>query len=92
MFRSSFMAYLAILAVAAPAFAQSTSTETMPTQGTVKPRHWTHPAPAHKMPSTQGVDPDHSADVLNAKELASLMHGAPAAAAPMPAAPKPAQQ
>jgi hypothetical protein len=56
-----------------------------PAQGTVQPRHVTHPAPAHKMPTPTAMHPDHSADDLNAKELASIQHGSPAPAAmPMP--------
>lgn len=66
---------------AAPAFAQPA-----PAQGTVQPRHMTHPAPAHKMPDQTSVHPDQSADQLNAKELASIQHGSPASA-PMPSAP-----
>jgi hypothetical protein len=51
-----------------------------PAQGTEHPRHVTHPAPAHKMPQTTSVDPDRSADQLNAKELAAIQHGSPASA------------
>jgi hypothetical protein len=51
-----------------------------PAQGTEHPRHVTHPAPAHKMPQMTSVDPDRSADQLNAKELASIQHGSPAPA------------
>ncbi|MGA8197226.1 MAG: hypothetical protein WB902_28135 [Acetobacteraceae bacterium] len=80
MSRNKLIASLSALAfTAAPAFAQ-----TAPAQGTVQPRHVTHPAPAHKMPDMTGVHPDQSADQLNAKELASLQHGSPAAA-PAPA-------
>ena len=71
----------ALALTAGPAFAQ-----TAPAQGTVQPRHVTHPAPAHKMPPMTAVHPDQSADQLNAKELASLMHGSPAPT-PAPAAP-----
>jgi hypothetical protein len=81
MSRNKLIVGLSVLAcTATPAFAQ-----TAPAQGTVQPRHVTHPAPAHKMPDMTGVHPDQSADQLNAKELASLQHGSPAA--PMPAAP-----
>ncbi|MGC1408507.1 MAG: hypothetical protein WA864_06135 [Acetobacteraceae bacterium] len=70
---------LSALALAAgPAFAQNA-----PAQGTVQPRHVTHPAPAHKMPAMSAAHPDHSADDLNAKELASIQHGSPAPS-PMP--------
>jgi len=80
MIRYSLAAAVAALALAAaPAFAQ-------PAQGTVQPHHATHPAPAHKL-AAKGVEkptnPDHSADMLNAKELASLQHQA---ATPAPAA------
>ena len=82
---------LTALALAAgPAFAQSTPPA--PAPGTVQPRHVTHPAPAHKMPKMTKVSPDMSADQLNAKELASIQHGmpaAPATAAPMPPAKTP---
>jgi hypothetical protein len=75
MSRSTFAVGLSLLAFAAgPALAQ----------GTVKPLHVTHPAPAHKMPKMAAVHPDQSADQLNAKELASIQHGMPAAM-PMPA-------
>jgi hypothetical protein len=72
---------LSALALAAgPAFAQSA-----PAQGTVQPRHVTHPAPAHKMPAMTATHADRSADDLNAKELASIQHGSPApSATPMP--------
>jgi hypothetical protein len=70
----------AVVIVASPAFAQ-----TAPAQGTVQPRHVTHPAPAHKMPAMTSSHPDQSADDLNAKELASIQHGSPAPASPMPA-------
>jgi len=81
MSRNTLIIGLSALAfTAGPALAQ-----TAPAQGTVQPRHVTHPAPAHKMPDMGGVHPDQSADQLNAKELASLQHGSPAA--PMPAAP-----
>lgn len=65
----------ALAFAASPAFAQ-----TAPAQGTVQPRHVTHPAPAHKMPAMTSTNPDHSADDLNAKELASIQHGSPAQA------------
>ncbi len=68
----------ALAFTAGPAFAQ-----TAPAQGTVQPRHVTHPAPAHKMPKMTDVAADHSADQLNAKELASIQHGSPAPS-PMP--------
>ena len=65
---------VSVLALTAgPAFAQ-----TAPAQGTVQPRHVTHPAPAHKMPAAKAMNPDRSADDLNAKELASIQHGSPA--------------
>jgi len=63
----------ALVLAAGPALAQ-----TAPAQGTVQPRHVTHPAPAHKMPRATAVNADHSADDLNAKELASIQHGSPA--------------
>ena len=67
--------FSALVFAMSPAFAQTT-----PTQGTVQPRHVTHPAPRHKMPDMSNVHPDNSADQLNAKELASMQHGsAPAA-------------
>jgi hypothetical protein len=70
---------LSALALAAgPTFAQNA-----PAQGAVQPRHMTHPAPAHKMPAMSAMHPDHSADDLNAKELASIQHGSPAST-PMP--------
>ena len=69
----------ALAFTASPAFAQ-----TAPAQGTVQPRHVTHPAPAHKMPAMTSVNPDRSADDLNAKELVSIQHGSPAPAATMP--------
>ena len=50
------------------------------TSAPAQPRHVTHPAPAHKMPQMTSVDPDRSADQLNAKELASIQHGSPAPA------------
>ena len=83
MTRYSIAAAAAALALAAaPAFAASP-----PAQGTVQPHHATNPAPAHKM-AAKGVEkpasPDHSADMLNAKELASLQHQS---AMPAPAAP-----
>ena len=83
MSRHNLVVALGLLAFAsAPALAQ---TET-PAQGTVQPRHVTHPPPAHKMPQDQGVNPDKSADLLNAKELAAIQHGMPAEApAPAPA-------
>ena len=68
---------LSVLAfAAAPAFAQA------PAQGTVQPRHVTHPAPPHKMPRPTATSADHSADDLNAKELVSIQHGVPAPMAP----------
>ena len=60
----------ALALIAAPAFAQNA-----PAQGTVQPRHATHPAPPHKMPKPTATSADHSADDLNAKELASIRHG-----------------
>ena len=60
----------ALALIAAPAFAQNA-----PAQGTVQPRHVTHPAPPHKMPQPTATSADHSADDLNAKELASIRHG-----------------
>jgi hypothetical protein len=80
MLPTRFIVALSALALAAgPAFAQPT-----PTRPPVQPRHVTHPAPPHKMPRMSGGNPDHSADELNAKELASIQHGQPAAApAPM---------
>jgi hypothetical protein len=74
-----------IIGLSALAFTATPALAQAPAQGTVQPRHVTHPAPAHKMPDMTGVHPDQSADQLNAKELASLQHGSPAA--PMPAAP-----
>ena len=62
--------FSALALIAAPAFAQSA-----PAQGTVQPRHVTHPAPPHKMPGPTATSADHSADDLNAKELASIRHG-----------------
>ena len=59
----------ALAVTAGPAFAQ-----TAPAQGTVQPRHVTHPAPAHMMPDMTTVHPDQSADQL---ELASIQHGSP---------------
>ena len=67
----------ALAFIAAPAFAQNA-----PAQGTVQPRHVTHPAPHHKMPRPTATSADHSADDLNAKELASIRHGVPAPTAP----------
>ena len=73
---------LSVLALTAgPPFAQ-----TAPAQGTVQPRHVTHPPPAHKMPRPTAVNPDRSADDLNAKELAAIQHGSPAPGT-MPPAP-----
>ena len=73
---------VSVLALTAgPAFAQ-----TAPAQGTVQPRHVTHPAPAHKMPAAKAMNPDRSADDLNAKELVSIQHGSPAPGT-MPPAP-----
>ena len=60
----------ALALIAAPAFPQNA-----PAQGTVQPRHVTHPAPPHKMPKPTATSADHSADDLNAKELASIRHG-----------------
>jgi hypothetical protein len=78
MSRNWLMIGLSALALTAgPALAQ-----TAPAQGTVQPRHVTHPAPAHKMPDMGDVHPDQSADQLNAKELASLQHGSPAQTPP----------
>ncbi len=78
MSRTKFIVALSALAfTAAPAFAQAPATPA-PAQGTVQPRHVTHPAPAHKMPKMTDVHPDMSADQLNAKELASIQHGQPA--------------
>jgi hypothetical protein len=78
MSRNKLIVGLSALAfTAGPALAQ-----TAPDQGTVQPRHVTHPAPAHKMPDMTGVHPDQSADQLNAKELASLQHGSPAQTPP----------
>jgi hypothetical protein len=72
--RNSLIIGLSTLAfIAGPALAQ-----TAPAQGTVQPRHVTHPAPAHKMPDMTDAHPDQSADQLNAKELASIQHGSPA--------------
>jgi hypothetical protein len=92
MSRYTLVVGLTALAFAAgPAFAQSTppapAPAPTPAQGTVKPHHVMHPAPAHKMPKMTKVSPDMSADQLNAKELASIQHGMPAStpAAPMPA-------
>lgn len=65
----------AAVLLASPAFAQ-----TAPAQGTVQPRHVTHPAPAHKLPRMTSVHADQSADDLNAKELAAIQHGSPAPA------------
>ena len=88
MSRHTLVVGLTALAFAAgPAFAQTTPAPAAPAQGTVQPRHVTHPAPAHKLPKMTEVHPDQSADQLNAKELASLQHGAPA---PAPTAPAPA--
>jgi hypothetical protein len=67
----------ALAFAAAPALAQNA-----PAQGTVQPRHVTHPAPPHKMPRPTATNADHSADDLNAKELASIQHGMPASGAP----------
>jgi len=87
MSRYKLLVGLSVLAfTAAPAFAA-----TAPAQGTVQPRHVTHPAPAHKMPKMTAVHPDMSADQLNAKELASIQHGVAATPAPMPA-PAPAKK
>jgi hypothetical protein len=88
MSRYSFAVGLSLLAFAAgPALAQAPAAPA-PAPGTVQPRHVTHPAPAHKMPKMAAVHPDQSADQLNAKELASIQHGMPASAAPMPATKK----
>ena len=67
----------ALALIAVPAFAQNA-----PAQGTVQPRHMTHPAPPHKMPRPTATSADHSADDLNAKELASIQHGMPTPTAP----------
>ena len=86
MSRYNVVACLGLLAlVTTPALAQTTA----PAQGTVQPRHMTHPAPAHKMPAGQAVDPDKSADMLNAKELAAIQHGTPAEPPPAPPPAKP---
>ena len=69
------IAFSALAFAAGPALAQ-----TAPAQGTVQPRHVTHPAPAHKMPAMTSTHPDQSADDLNAKELAAIQHGQPAPA------------
>ncbi len=88
MSQRSFIFGLAALALAAgPAFAQATP-------GATQPRHVTHPAPEHKMHAAKAATgtphPDQSADQLNAKELASIQSGAPAAPpAPAPAPAKP---
>jgi hypothetical protein len=82
MHRLTLIVGLSVLAlIAGPAFAQ-----TAPAQGTVQPRHVTHPAPAHKMPGATATNPDRSADDLNAKELVSIQHGSPAPGT-MPPAP-----
>ena len=67
------MGLSALAFAAAPALAQTTAP--------VQPRHVTHPAPAHKMPTPMATNADHSADDLNAKELASIQHGMPAPSA-----------
>jgi hypothetical protein len=73
MSRNKLIVGLSALAfTAGPALAQ-----TAPAQGTVQPRHVTHPAPAQMMPDMTTVHPDQSADQLNAKELASIQHGSP---------------
>jgi hypothetical protein len=78
MFGTRFLLGLSAAAfVAGSAFAQPA-----PAQGTVQPRHVTHPAPAHKRPAMTATNPDHSADDLNAKELAAIQHGSPAEATP----------
>ncbi len=88
MSRYKLMVGLSALAfTAGPALAQ---TSPAPAQGTVQPRHVTHPAPAHKMPKMTAKSADMSADDLNAKELASIQHGSPAAA-PAPMAPMPSK-
>jgi hypothetical protein len=56
---------------------EAVASTSAPAQGTAQ---LTHPAPAHKMPQMTSVDPDRSADQLNAKELASIQHGSPAPA------------
>jgi hypothetical protein len=71
----------ALVFAAGPAFAQST-----PAQGTVQPHHVMHPAAAHKMSKATKVNPDLSADQLNAKELASIQGAS--SATTMPAAKK----
>ena len=76
MSRCTLIAGLAVVGfLTGSALAQSASA-----QGTVQPRHVTHPAPAHKMPAQTATHPDNSADDLNAKELASIQHGSPAPA------------
>ena len=45
----------ALAFTAGPALAQ-----TAPAQGTVQPRHVTHPAPPHKMPKPTATSADHS--------------------------------
>ena len=83
MSRTKFIVAVSALAFAvAPMVAQAA---TPPAQGTVQPRHVTHPAPSHKMPKAAAVHPDMSADQLNAKELASIQHGPADAAPAMPA-------
>ncbi len=79
--------YMFAVGLSALALTTGTAFAQAPAQGTVQPRHVTHPAPAHKMPKMDAVHPDQSADQLNAKELASIQHGTPAATppAPMPA-------
>ena len=60
MSRHTLIAGLSVLALSAgPAFAQ-----TAPAQGTVQPRHVTHPAPPHKIPRPTATSADHSADDL----------------------------
>ncbi len=81
--------YKLIVGLSALAFTAGTAlAQPSPAPGTVQPRHVTHPAPAHKMPKMTAKSADMSADDLNAKELASIQHGSPAAApastAPMP--------
>jgi hypothetical protein len=66
--------FTALALAAAPAFAQTAA----------KPPHAMHTS-AHKMSKPAKVNPDTSADQLNAKELSTIQS---ASSAPMPAAPK----
>ncbi len=93
MSRSTLILGLSALALtAAPAFAQTTPPTSAPAQGTVKPHHMMHPAPAHKMArmdKMKHTSPDMSADQLNAKELASLQsQSSSSSTMPMPMPPK----